>query len=139
MPPIANFQSSSGNWQWFVERCGQFSPIVGLEPTDPQSVLLDITGLAHLFGGETALAQAIVGDFTRLGRDIHLAVADTIGAAWAAARYGKGKAEGGRRKAEGGRQRANGELSTHPSSLILHPFSSPFPLPSSPFVIIPPG
>ncbi len=135
MPPIANFQSSIGNWQWFVERCGQFSPIVGLEPTDPQSVLLDITGLAHLFGGETAMAQAIVGDLTRLGRDIHLAVADTIGAAWAAARYRsyrRGKEEGGRgkkREEEGGRK----------NEWKVPRLHSPFPLPPSPFVIIPRG
>ena len=70
-----------------IEHCGRFSPIVGFEPTDPQSVLLDITGLAHPFGGETALAEAIVRDFTRLGLNIQLAVADTIGAAWAAAGY----------------------------------------------------
>ena len=54
---ICNFQFSIFNLQWLVERCRRFSPIVGLEPTDRESLLLDITGLAHLFGGETALAE----------------------------------------------------------------------------------
>ena len=49
--------------------------------------MLDITGLAHLFGGETALAEAIVRDFARFGRKIRVVVADTIGAAWAVANY----------------------------------------------------
>ena len=78
----------------------RFSPILGLEPTDPQSLLLDITGLAHLFGGESGLAGEIVRDFVRLRLNIHLAVADTIGAAWAAAGKEEGKAEGRRRQGQ---------------------------------------
>ena len=70
-----------------VERCGQFSPIVGFDPTDRHSVFLDITGLAHLFGGETAMAEAIVRDLAQLGYTVRLAMADTIGAAWAAVHY----------------------------------------------------
>ena len=70
-----------------VECCGQFSPSVGFEPADPHSVFLDITGLAHLFGGETAMAEAIVRDLAQLGYTVRAAVADTIGAAWAAVNY----------------------------------------------------
>ena len=77
----------------FLECCGRFSPIVGLEPTDGDSLLLDITGLAHLFGGEAALAAEIFGDFARLGQNVRVGIADTIGASWAAAHYGRGKAE----------------------------------------------
>jgi len=86
-------KSRDCNLQSLVEHCGRFSPIVGPEPTDDQSLLLDITGLAHLFGGEAAMAEAIVRDFSQLGLSIRVAVADTIGAAWAIT---KGKAEGGR-------------------------------------------
>jgi protein ImuB len=74
-----------------VERCGQFSPIVGFDPADRRSVFLDISGLAHLFGGEAALAEAIVGDLTQFGYTVRLAVADTLGAAWAAVHYCKMK------------------------------------------------
>jgi len=72
-----------------VERCGQFSPIVGFEPTDRHSVFLDVTGLAHLFGGETAMAEAMVRDLAPLGFTVRAAVADTIGAVWAAVHYCK--------------------------------------------------
>ncbi len=112
--------SSMEEKDWLIEHCGRFSPILGLEPTDPQSLLLDITGLARLFGGETALAGEIVRDFSRLGLNIRLVVADTIGAAWAAARYGRGNAE-----ANDPPEAMKEELSAHPSF--------------SPFLIIPPG
>jgi protein ImuB len=69
-----------------VECCGRFSPIVAFEPTDG-SVLLDLTGLAHLFGGEAAMLEAVVRDLAALGLTGRAAVADTIGAAWAASHY----------------------------------------------------
>ena len=72
--------------------CGRFSPIVGVDPTDRTNILLDITGLAHLFGGETALADAIVRGLKQLGLRIDLAIADTLGAAWAHRKGGKRKA-----------------------------------------------
>ena len=34
--------------------CDRYTPLVGLDP--PDGLLLDVTGCAHLFGGETALA-----------------------------------------------------------------------------------
>ncbi|NQU25044.1 MAG: DNA polymerase Y family protein [Candidatus Nealsonbacteria bacterium] len=70
--------------QW----CGRFSPIVGIEQGDaPQCLLLDVTGLAHLFGGEDALAAEIVHAFARRKLSVRIAIADTIGAAWAVAHY----------------------------------------------------
>jgi protein ImuB len=70
-----------------VERCGQFSPIVGFDPADRGNVFLDFTGLAHLFGGEAVMAEAIVRDLAQFGYAVRAAVADTIGAAWAAVHY----------------------------------------------------
>jgi protein ImuB len=55
---------------------------------------MDITGLAHLFGGELALAQKVVQALDARGYRARVAVADTVGAAWAMTRYGW------RRKAE---------------------------------------
>ena len=70
--------------QW----CEQFSPLVGLENSaPPESLLLDIEGLAPLFGGEEALAERIARSFARRGLVARLAVADTVGTAWAAAHY----------------------------------------------------
>lgn len=67
--------------------CEQFSPIVGLE--DPDNLLLDVTGLGPLFGGEPILAEQILRAFHRRGLTIQLAIADTVGAAWAVAHYAK--------------------------------------------------
>jgi protein ImuB len=82
-----------------AEWCQRFSPTVGLEEADwPESLLLDITGLAPLFGGEEALAQRVVREFARRGLVVRVAVADTIGAAWAIAHYeerGRGSGVGG--------------------------------------------
>lgn len=52
-------------------------------------VLLDITGAAHLHGGEERMARRIVGFCTRLGLRARVAVAGTIGAAHALARHGR--------------------------------------------------
>src|SRR5262245_47866112 len=67
--------------------CEQFSPVVGLE--EPDNLLLDITGLGPLFGDEHILAEQIARAFHRRGLAIQLAIADTVGAAWAVAHYGK--------------------------------------------------
>jgi protein ImuB len=95
--------------------CQRFSPLVGIERTvEPASLLLDITGLAHLFGGEAALAEQVLGEFAARGMPVQLAVADTLGAAWALAHY----------KEEGSRIKDKGEMPfLHPSSFILDPSS----------------
>ena len=76
--------------------CEQFSPIVGIEGTD--DLCLDVTGLGPLFGGEEAIVQQIARAFGRLGLQARLALADTLGAAWAMAAFWGG---GGRRRAAG--------------------------------------
>jgi protein ImuB len=69
--------------------CEQFSPQVGLDNhPEPQSLLLDVTGLGPLFGGEEALAWRVIEAFGRRGYGVRVAVADTIGAAWAVSRFG---------------------------------------------------
>jgi protein ImuB len=51
-------------------------------------VWLDITGCAHLWGGEAALIADLVERVARAGYAARAAVADTPGAAWAWARFG---------------------------------------------------
>ena len=66
--------------------CERYSPLVGLEETPPpESLLLDITGCEHLFGGEQALAEQVVRDLRQQGIRARAAAADTVGAAWAVA------------------------------------------------------
>ncbi|MGC8477349.1 MAG: Y-family DNA polymerase, partial [Acetobacteraceae bacterium] len=50
---------------------------------------IDITGAAHLAGGEAALLADLVARLARFGLTARAAVADTPGAAWAVARYGE--------------------------------------------------
>ncbi len=69
--------------------CLRYTPIVA--PWDAASgadgLFLDITGCAHLFGGETRLLADLAARLRRFGLQPRLAVADTAGAAWAAARH----------------------------------------------------
>jgi protein ImuB len=62
-----------------------WSPIVALSGED--GLFIDITGTAHLFGGEEAMARRILKLLVRLGFAARIAVADTAGAAWALARH----------------------------------------------------
>ncbi|MGR3371943.1 MAG: Y-family DNA polymerase [Pseudooceanicola nanhaiensis] len=64
---------------------GKYSPRVAETP--PESLLIDITGCAHLFGGETPLLETLAADCARLGLTHLAGIADTPGAAWALARY----------------------------------------------------
>jgi protein ImuB len=66
--------------------CEQFSPAVGIEP--PDNLCLDVTGLEQLFGSEQLLAQQVLQAFGQRGLVVRLAIADTLGAAWALAHYG---------------------------------------------------
>ncbi len=70
---------------WTCQSC---SPCVGVEEADaPESLLLDISSCAHLFGGEEPLLQQV--QETLQGFTLRLGVADAIGAAWALAHYGQ--------------------------------------------------
>ncbi|NDW46072.1 DUF6504 family protein [Ruegeria sp. PrR005] len=64
---------------------GKFSPWVAEEP--PDGLVVDLTGCAHLFGGETALLGVVEGDCADMGLSVRMGIADTLGAAWALARY----------------------------------------------------
>jgi protein ImuB len=55
----------------------------------PDGLLLDITGAAHLHGGEDALLHAVTARFTRAGVTVRGAVAGTPDAAAALARAGR--------------------------------------------------
>ncbi|HMO43256.1 MAG TPA: DNA polymerase Y family protein [Phenylobacterium sp.] len=73
--------------------CVRFSPAVAADP--PDGLFLDITGLAHLWGGEAELAADFRSRLAANGLEVRCAVADTPGAAWALARYGTGAGDVG--------------------------------------------
>ena len=64
---------------------GKYSPWVAED--SPSSLVLDITGCAHLFGGEEGMAEAVKQDLAALRLTALLGIADTPGAAWALARF----------------------------------------------------
>ena len=70
----------------FADWCQRYTPLVAVDP--PDGILLDISGCAHLFGGETKLRDDLVVRVTGFGFSARAAIAPTIGAAWAAARFG---------------------------------------------------
>jgi protein ImuB len=69
-----------------VEWCDRYSPLVSQDGSN--GIVLDITGCAHLFGGEEALLHDLQRRLHRMNIESHAAIADTWGAAWALARYG---------------------------------------------------
>ncbi|MEZ5962091.1 MAG: DNA polymerase Y family protein [Hyphomonadaceae bacterium] len=65
--------------------CERFTPVVVIDP--PEGLLLEITGCAHLFGGEKKLRTEILTRLHAQGFGARAAIAPTPGAAWAFARY----------------------------------------------------
>jgi protein ImuB len=75
-----------------VPRCEPFSPTIGVEASsEPECLLLDVTGLAPLFQGETGLVERVLHEFRRF--TLRAGLADTLGAAWAVAHYGQNPAD----------------------------------------------
>ena len=66
--------------------CLRYTPATRAEP--PDGVWLDLTGCAHLFGGEDALSSDLARRLRRDGLSARVAVAPTPGAAHAIAHHG---------------------------------------------------
>jgi len=82
--------------EWLCDWAQRFSPWAACEAAPGEKELcdggeaglwLDITGCAHLFGGEEALLTALLERLSKLGLTARAGLADTPGAAWAAARF----------------------------------------------------
>lgn len=69
-----------------AECCVRFTPAIALDP--PDGLVLDVTGCAHLFGGEAALHEAACAGLARHGVDVRASLASTPHAARALARFG---------------------------------------------------
>jgi protein ImuB len=68
-----------------AEWCGRYSPWTA--PDGADGVRIEITGSAHLWGGERALASDLAARLDRRGIASRMVIADTLGAAWAMARF----------------------------------------------------
>lgn len=66
--------------------CLRYTPLTRAQP--PDEVWLDLSGCAHLFGGEIALLSDLAARLKRTGLAARIAIAATPGAAHALARHG---------------------------------------------------
>ena len=69
----------------------RYCPWVGKDGVD--GLILDITGSAHLLGGEVALLSDIRMRLARSKLTVCVGIGDTLGAAWALAHFGQGCAD----------------------------------------------
>src|SRR3954452_7961385 len=84
----------------------RWSPLVELD--GPDGLRLDISGVAHLFGGEQGLVEDVRVRFAKLGLTPRTAVGPTAAAAWALAHYSPSPlCGGGSTRAQ--RERGKGE------------------------------
>ena len=65
----------------------RWAPTVAI--SDADGLFVDLTGVAHLYGGEARFCRRLLRLLARHGVMGRVAVADTAGAAWALARFGK--------------------------------------------------
>ncbi len=84
--PLADRRFQHALRRWAVRYC----PWVGLE--DGDGLVLDITGTAHLFGGEAELLMDMRQRLSRAGITARIGLSDNRGAAWALAHHGEGSA-----------------------------------------------
>ncbi len=81
--PNTEIKLLTGLAEWFI----RFTPSVAVDNND--GLLLDATGCAHLWGGEKKYLTDIHKRLQHFGYSHKFGMADTIGTAWAVARFGK--------------------------------------------------
>lgn len=69
-----------------AEYCIRWTPLVSSDL--PAGLTLDVTGCAHLWGGEQEYLRQILSRFTKMGYTVRAAIADTIASARGLARFG---------------------------------------------------
>lgn len=79
--------------------CGRYGPNRNADGED--GLWIDVTGVAHLFGGESELLADLVSRLSRFGLTARVGLADTLGAAHALARFAPSPALAGVGRAEG--------------------------------------
>ncbi len=80
--PQADLEGLEKLAQWGLRN---YSPLVAVDP--PDGLVMDISGAAHLHGGESALLDGLVRALAGKGIEARVAVADSWGAAHALARF----------------------------------------------------
>ena len=71
-----------------ADACERYTPLVALDP--PQALFLDVTGVAHLFGGEPGIMETVRRRLARQDFSTRVALAGNADAARALARFADG-------------------------------------------------
>jgi len=69
------------------EWCIRYTPVTAMDA--PNGLLLDVSGCTHIWGGEREYLKEVVNRLRSKGYDVRGGMADTVGAAWAIARFGR--------------------------------------------------
>jgi protein ImuB len=97
LPNLALSAADPSGDRWALEAladwCSRYTPWTAVDPFDGEvtsggaGLWLDVSGCAHLFGGEEALLADLTARLGDSGLQATTAVADSPGAAWAVARF----------------------------------------------------
>ena len=92
--------------------CLRYTPVAAAceEASGADGLFLDVTGCAHLLGGEAELLADLARRLRAFGLYPRAAIADTAGAAWAMARHGPVRPAGSRIVPPGGQRAALRDL-----------------------------
>jgi len=89
-PGLAVFDFDPGEAEKLLaqlaEWCLRYTPVASVDP--PDGLVLDASGCTHLWKGERPYLKTILERLQQKGYHVRAAMADTIGAAWALARFG---------------------------------------------------
>lgn len=80
--------ADAGLLERIAEDCDRYTPMVALDP--PHGLILDVTGCAHVRGGEAALVADLAARLGKAGLTLRQALAETPDRARALARHGEG-------------------------------------------------
>lgn len=98
LPELQTAMADIGSAEMRLQQCAhwlqRYTPWVGHDSVVETShglpeygLLLDVSGCAHLFGGERAMLEDMTARFEKRGISLRAALAGTIGAAWGLARF----------------------------------------------------
>lgn len=85
------FEATQRDLKALAVWCERYTPFAAVDP--PDGIMLDISGCAHLFGGEEAMLAGLAGRLKGFHLQGRIASADTPGAAFAIARFGKSRVQ----------------------------------------------
>lgn len=94
-PALLTIDADPSQDQAMLERiaefCERYTPLVAIDL--PRGLILDISGCAHLFGGEVGLRHDMASRLQKAGFTTRIAITDTVGCASALARYNRSRDE----------------------------------------------